>query len=358
MVTNNQFHILLKRILIQVTFIAAISLPLLINGCSKYNATMTTKEFTEISSEGELPHSEDLFTEYHIAPGDVLDVLFQIQTWKPNERFTLAVDQEITVKFENTPELDETQNVRPDGTISLPYIGNIYVIGKTVDELTEELESLYREKEVLQIPELYIVVGDFRSAIKELKNDLHTAPRGLSRLVTVRPDGCATFPMVGDVMVAGNTIPAVGKILNDKYALIMHGLNCDLFLEKHSGSLIYIVGQVNKPGNYAITRPVSVLKALTMAGGYSPGANLNSVIVARKQKGKIIATRIDVSEALSFNDTGDLFYLQPDDVIFVPKTWIAKASEVSQQIGDILFFRGWSGSLSWELHDEAPDTDN
>ena len=319
---------------------------------------MTAEQFTQISSEGEIRHSDDLFTEYHIAPGDVLDVLFQIETWKENPRFTLAVDQEITVKFENNPELNETQIIRPDGTISLPYLGNIHVTGKTVDELTEELQNMYREREVLQIPKLYLIVGEFRSAIKELKNDLHTAPRGLSRLVTVRPDGYATFPMLGDIMVAGKSVPAVSKTLNDQYALIVNGLNCDLFLEKHSGSLIYIVGQVRNPGDYAITRPVSVLKALTMAGGFSQGAKLGSVIVARRQDNKIIATRVDVSDALSFNDTRDLFYLQPDDIVFVPKTWIFKASEVAQQISEVMFFRGWGGTLSWELHDEAPDSNN
>lgn len=359
MAKNNRYHTLYKRVLVFAAVITLISLSSLLNSCSsKKSAIIPTEQFEESSHEGEIRYSDDLFAEYHIAPGDVLDVLYQIQSWKESPNFNLAVDQEITVNFENNPELNVTQTIRPDGTISLPYLGNIRVTGKSVSGLTEELKNSYREKEILRIPDLYVVVGEFRSAIMELKNDLHTAPRGLSRLVTVRPDGYTTFPMLGDVMVAGKSIPEVSKVLNEKYALIVNGLNCDLFLETHSGSLIYIVGQVKNTGSYAITRPISVLKALTLAGGFTPGANLDSVIVARKKDDKVIATRVDVSDALSFHDTGDLFYLQPEDIVFVPKTWISKASEIAQQIGDMLLFRGWGVSFTWELHDESPYSNN
>jgi polysaccharide biosynthesis/export protein len=346
-----------RYISMQAAFAALIFI-LLVSGCSSKNKViMSPEQFAQTSSEGEIRLSDDLFTEYHIAPGDVLDVLFQIQSWKENPNFILAVDQEVTVKYENNPELNETQTIRPDGTISLPFLGNIHVTGKSVAELTKELKKQYTEKQILQVPELYVIVGEFRTAIKELKADLHTAPRGLSRLVTVRPDGYATFPMLGDVMVAGKSIPAVGNVLNEQYKTIVDGLHCDLFLETHSGSLIYIVGQVRNPGEYAITRPISVLKALTLAGGFSEGAKLGSVIVARKQNNRIIATRVDVKDALSFNDIKDLFYLQPEDIVFVPQTWIYKASEVAQQIGNMMLFKGWGGNLSWELHDEAPDTE-
>ena len=299
---------------------------------------------------GEIYHPFDLFKAYHIAPGDVLDVLFQIQTWQEKDEFKLAADQQISVYFENTPELNVTQKIRPDGTISLPHIGRLHATGITVDELTQRLEKRYAT--ILQIPDLYIVISDFRTAIKELKEDLHTAPRGLSRLVTVRPDGYVTFPMVGDLFVAGKSIPEVTQALNDRYAAIVEGLHCDLFLERHSGSLIYIAGQVKAPGAYKIIRPISVFQALTLAGDVTPAAQLDSVIIARKHEGKMVATRLDLTRLLRLAKGAHLTYLQPEDLIFVPQTRISKAAQIAEYIKQITFFNGWGATLSWELHDD------
>lgn len=295
-----------------------------------------------------------LFPEYHIVPGDVLDVLFQIRTWVKKAEFRLAIDNEISVKFIYNSELNETQLVRPDGSITLPYLGEVKVVGKTVQELTKELKKRYSS--ILKNPELYVIVPEFRSAIKELKKDLHTAPRGLSRLVTVRPDGYVTFPMVGDIFVANRTIPEVTKELNAKYKDILPDLNCDLFLERHAGSVIYVVGQVRKPGAYKIVKPISIAEAMSLAGSYLSSAKLDSIIVVRKHEDKLIATRVDLKAALAMKEGSDFFYLKPDDIVYVPKTWISKAAEVARDISDIIFFRGWSLGFSWQLHDAAPSS--
>jgi len=337
-----------------ILIVMVVAASLVTAGCTKPVdiETGTTQTLSrQTMPVGEIYHPFDLFEAYHIAPGDVLDVLFQIQTWKEKDVFKLAADQQISVYFENTPELNVTQKIRPDGTISLPHIGKIHITGTTVDELTQRLEKRYAK--LLQIPDLYIVISDFRTAIKELKEDLHTAPRGLSRLVTVRPDGYVTFPMVGDLFVAGKSIPEVNQTLNDQYATIVEGLHCDLFLERHSGSLIYIAGQVKKPGAYKIIRPISVFQALTLAGDVTPGAQLDSVIVARKHNGKMVATRIDLTQLLRLSKGAHLTYLQPEDLIFVPQTRISKAAEIAQYIKQITFFNGWGATLSWELYDAS-----
>ncbi len=343
------------------TILAAIML--FIWGCAAHNTTKTAKDSDrktppEISfektsfSQSRTEDAFNLFPKYRIAPGDVLDVLFQISTWGKKETFTLAVDNTVAVKFPNAPELNEEQMIRPDGTISLPYIGEQYVLGKTVVELTSDLKTAYSK--ILQDPELYVTVPDFRFGIKELKADLHTAPRGLSRLVTVRPDGYVTFPMVGEMLVANKTIADVNKALNDKYAATMAGLHVDLFLEKHSGSMIYVVGAVTKPGTYPIARPITVLEALTLAGSYTPGAKLESIIVVRKHETKLIATRINLADTLDLKEDSRFFYLQPDDIIYVPRTWISRAADVARDLADIMFFRGWNLGFSWELHREGP----
>ncbi|MEE8575572.1 MAG: polysaccharide biosynthesis/export family protein, partial [Thermodesulfobacteriota bacterium] len=83
-------------------------------------------------SVGDIEYPYNLFPEYKVVPGDILDVLFQIRTWTEREDFQLQVDHTIAIMFEQAKELDMEQLVRPDGTISLPYVGEVYVVGKTV----------------------------------------------------------------------------------------------------------------------------------------------------------------------------------------------------------------------------------
>ncbi len=350
---NHRKKIVLSECLLIIFLLSAL---LSLTGCAtipeEKEVTMERTSFSFAQNE----HPYDLFPAYRIVPGDVLDVLFQVRTWVKKDQFKIAIDHTIDVKFIHAPELNQSQRVRPDGKITLPYVGDIYVIGKNVDELTKEVQDKY--KNILNIPELFIEIPEFRSVIKELKADLHTAPRGLSRLTTVRPDGFATFPGVADVFVAGKTIPEINKNLNDMYEKLLPDLHCDLFLEKHAGSSIYVVGQVKKPGTYQISRPVTILEALSLAEGHMPSAKLNSVFVIRKHEKAMVATRVNMEKTLSFSSDSKLFFLQPNDIVYVPQTWISKASEVARDIGNIIFFRGWSLGFSWELHDEGEGESN
>lgn len=332
---------------IRSILVAALAVPLAILGCAGGNNNANVPVGKEIVIEktsfsfdaGKAPF--DLFQAYSIKPGDMLDVLLQFTTWTERPRFLIAVDHTLDVRFVRVPEMNVTQKVLPDGTISLPYLGNVKVTGKTVDELVAELKQRYGA--TFKNPELYVLVPEFQNAITELKRDLYTSPRGLSRLATVRPDGYITFPLVGDFLVAGKSIPEVSSQLNQRYEQVLPGMHCDLFLEKHSGSVIYVMGEVKTPGTYPIANPISVLQGLTLAGGYNSAALLEEVVVVRKHEQKLVATRVDLRKNMDLQSGAAFFFLMADDIVIVPKTKLAKAAEIARDIGDIIFYRGWSG---------------
>lgn len=340
-----------------VLFLLLLAL-LVTGGCaSQHSAIQTEKEMTyDLTTfsfdQGQKPYT--VFPFYHISSGDVLDVLFQIRTWEKKDFFRMGIDYVISVRFPHTPELNVDEKVRPDGTISLPYLGSVHVVGRTVDELTMELKQKFTP--ILQNPDLYVTVPDYRTAIKELKADLHTAPRGLSRLVTVRPDGFVTFPMIGDLQVAGRTFPEVLKQMNEEYDKIMSGLHVDLFLEKHSGAKLYVMGEVQKPGVYEIPKPLVLEQGLALAGSYLPGAQLDNIIVIRKHSDKMIATRVDLTVSFLKNDNYKYFYLQPDDIIYVPKRKLTAYAEIMKEVAEIIFFRGWNLAFGWQLHNAPYQT--
>jgi len=333
---------------------------LTLGACSTQQGRMMLEVDEEVPVElGTFSFEQDqmqyeLFDQYRIQPGDVLDVLFQIQTWVKKPNFKVKVDHTVAVKFVHVPELNEEQRVRPDGNISLPYIGEYYVIDKTVSEIQEDLRKRYSRE--LQNPELYVTIPEFQESIRELKKDLHTAPRGLSRLVTVRPDGRVTFPMVGEVEVAQRTISDINKLLNGNYQHILPGLHVDLFLQKHAGARIYMVGEVVRPGAYPIDRPISVLQAMSLAEGFTPAARLDSVVVLRRNKDKLVATRTDMKSLFGFGEKQRLFYLKPDDIVVVPKMRIAQMADISGYLSQAIMFRGWGVSGSYELHDALPQS--
>ncbi len=294
---------------------------------------------------GSYPSSENLFDQYHITPGDQLDVLFQIQTWKRKENYKFSIGDSIKISFVHTPELDQEQLVHPDGNIFMPYIGTVSVMGKTPQILMAELKQKYAK--ILRTPDIYVSSPDYSSQIKELKKDLHTASRGLSRLVTVRPDGYTTFPLVGDWLVANKTIPQVNEELDAEYDKILTGLFVNLFLEKTTGSVVYMVGEVKSAGAYQIERPIGIVEALALAGGQTSEANLNSVIVFRRDNGQLVATRVDVQRLLNVRETAEFFYLRPEDTVYVPRSPISTLAQLMQSVSQIIFFRGWhlSGTL-------------
>ena len=338
------------------------------------------------------PAADFIFTEYRLKPGDMLDVLFQIRTWELKDKFTLTVDDLVQVKFVDLPELNEEQNVTPNGYIYLPYIGGVQVAGRTVDDVTQEIRG--RFSSILRTPEIYITVPEFSSHIRELKADLHTAPRGLSRLVTIRPDGIVTLPLIGDVMAAHKTIPELHKEIDVMYDNFLTGLHVDLFLEQSTGAVVYVMGAVNAPGSMDIRTPITVLDAVARAGGLTTQARPSKIVVFRKplpnrrveemppaeQPKRLVlccpgndveeppmrvvdpkeqlpdrtlmARGYDLEKAMHGEDTGEHFWLKPDDIVFVPRRETAKWGEIMREVADIFLFNGWGISFGADLLDD------
>jgi len=326
-------------------YLTLLILTLLLLSCSVSNTNIKKLELTTF--EGLKGPSIDLLDEYRISPGDILDIIYHVKLIKI-KNYQLQIQDLLEIKFLNAPELDQEQRVRPDGNISLPYLGDIQVIGKTPSELTQELKEKYES--IFQHPEILVIVKEFGVKIEELKKAITTSARGQSKLITVRPDGYATFPLIGDIKLAGKTIPEASQILNKSYHKVLKELQVSLLLHEPSGSMIYVVGEVKKPGAYKIMRPITVVEALSLAEGFTRDACLKSVIVARKKEKTMYCQRINLDNVLKLKEEAKFFYVLPNDIIYVPRTWISKAAQVADYLSSITFFRGFYIGYYWELH--------
>lgn len=169
----------------------------------------------------------------------------------------------------------------------------------------------------------------------EIKTRYHER---LNEIAKVRPDGRITLEAVGDLYVVGRTPSQVDSLITAAYAEIVHAPEVTVYVRTFAGLAVYVLGEVDKPGQFELQPNMTVLQAVAAAGGPIRGAKMNSVIVLRPdQVGELTGVRVDLARpALAAAAHQDL-YLQPQDVVYVPKTFIANVNEFLTQVYDGLF---------------------
>ncbi len=286
--------------------------------------------------------------EYRIRVGDILEIIYEIHPLKTDE-YRLDIQDVVEVRFLSMPELNYPQTIRPDGRITLPYIGDIEVLNSTSAQATRRIRSAYEN--ILRFPDVFLVIKEFGAGTKELKEVIKTSSRGQSKLLTVRPDGRATFPMIGEMFVAEETVPNLSSQVNESYKKLYRGLHVDVILSKTSGIFVYILGEVENPGAYEIKRPVTVIEALAMAGGPTVSAKLRHVALSQRDGPDMISRIVDMEARLNGKRKMIAGLLKPDAIVYVPKRPLATAAQIAKEISQVTFFRGFSIGGSWKLED-------
>lgn len=282
-------------------------------------------------------------------PGDLLKILFYRNPLTV-KAFYLRPGDRIELRFAESTDLNLNQPILPDGSISLPFISErIIAAGKTPAVLNKQVRKLY--KPILRNPEVTVVITEFGVAVDKFQLDMQNEVGGKSRSVTVGEYGHANFPLLGGIYVGDKTIDGLRSTLQDHYVEVFPDLRVDVALEKAADRGVFIIGEVYKPGYHSITQPVSILEALALAGGYTREARLDSSVVIHKTSESLIGKRVDVEALLSFEPGTSMVSLSGNDVLFVPRTTLPQVAEITRQIGDILFFRGWDVGIGFNSND-------
>ena len=90
----------------------------------------------------------------------------------------------------------------------------------------------------------------------------------MSKSVPVRPDGMISLPLIGEVKAAGYTPVQLQGVLADAMKKYVSDPQVTVVIEKVASLNFNIVGEVNKPGYYPLTRRLTVLDAIALAGGF------------------------------------------------------------------------------------------
>lgn len=150
--------------------------------------------------------------------------------------------------------------------------------------------------------------------------------------VVVRPDGSIALPLVGEVKAAGLPPRRIADELERRYAANLRQPRVSVTVKTMNQTRVYVGGEVNKPGFVVYRDGLTAVQALLEAGGPKDTARVEEVVfLQRVTDEQYRAAKINLAKVLEEGDVAADQALSPADVLFVPKTSIAKLNQFVDQ---------------------------
>ena len=143
-------------------------------------------------------------------------------------------------------------------------------------------------------------------------------PKLLPQEVTVTPDGKIAYPMVGEIVAGGKTVEQLRLELGAKLKKYIADPIPVVSVTDVKGNVVYVLGQVNKPGSITMNPTINVLQALSIAGGGNPYAKMDSIIVIRSTATGQRVIPFRYGQVSAGKDLEQNVQLESGDVVVVP----------------------------------------
>ncbi len=140
----------------------------------------------------------------------------------------------------------------------------------------------------------------------------------LQRVLIVRPDGKFSLPLAGEMQAAGRTPDEIRAEIETRLKVYIPEPVVTVSVQKVDGNQIYIIGQVNKPGAIVMNPRLNVLQALSLAGGGTPFAKLDDIVVVRTAGDKQQTIEFRYSRVAEGRNLDQNILLESGDVVIVP----------------------------------------
>ena len=140
----------------------------------------------------------------------------------------------------------------------------------------------------------------------------------LTKQVVVRPDGGISLPLAGSVNAMGLTTSELEESIRTKLAAYIPDAVVTVSIVQLRGLRVYVTGQVRRPGQFEVGRYIDVLQAITLAGGFTPFADVSNIQVLRRQGGKEERFEFNYKQVERGKNLDQNIQLTTDDVVVVP----------------------------------------
>jgi len=249
--------------------------------------------------------------------------------------------------------------VAPDGNVNVPIVGVIKAEGMTADELAKKIADGLVEKKWLRKPHVQIsimqlhqpnvsVLGNVNRPGQFLYKDGDTVMQAIAQAGSYREDA--------DLANATLTRKTGERISLDLYKLYYKGditqnlalKNGDtITIPENTTQRIYVLGEVQRPGQYVLKENMTALSAISLAGGPIPDrGKLKGTMVIRGDPANPQRIKLDISKMIATGDRRQDVPLQPGDLVYVPKTSKPSLQDLSQILGALTNFRWLTQGLA------------
>ena len=151
--------------------------------------------------------------------------------------------------------------------------------------------------------------------------------------LAIRPDGTLPLSITGDIETTGLTTEELQQVIRDRASRYLRDPVVEITVTD-VGARAYVGGEVTTAGYVTLGKPMTVLQAIFERGGFKTTANISEVVVISRPQGEggeQLVRVVDVGATVNSGEPLLGALLSPDDVVFVPKTGIAKANTVVSQ---------------------------
>lgn len=204
---------------------------------------------------------------------------------------------------------------------TMPMILAACLLGGGVQARSENLTSQHQEKETkvsksqetaaAEDPEYRIGPQDV------LRIDVWREDQ-LTRTVPVRPDGKITLPLLNDVQAVGMTPLQLAEVIGNELKKYINNPQVTVSVTEINSRRVFVTGEVTRPGAFPLLPNMTVLQALTSAGGFTQFARIKSIYVLRMEGGQQVKHAFNYKDVVNGKKAEDNIQLQPGDTIIVP----------------------------------------
>lgn len=263
-------------------------------------------------SEAEVP-------EYILGPGDVVEV----SVWGHMDLF-------------------RTITIRPDGKLSLPLIDEVQAAGLTSRQLDEVITKLLSQH--IPEPKVAIIVTEFKSKKAYIVGEVNKP--GVYPLFG-ETTLLEAISMAGGVNKEANLKKGVilrpgGNVLEvNFYKLLVRGdvdqniilkSGDTIFLPNNEENMVYVLGEVAKPGLYPVGEKLTLLEAVSLAGSVKKNASLKHTKIVRGDLRNPKIFKVNLEWIIRKGEIDKDILLEPGDVVYIPKSGMARFNDVIDSI--------------------------
>ena len=145
----------------------------------------------------------------------------------------------------------------------------------------------------------------------------------MSRTARISGDGAITFPLAGNLKLAGLSVPESESFLAEKLSEFLIKPQVTVLIKEYGNKQIYVLGEVRNPGSIQLPteRRLTVLEAITMAGGFTGLAAPDRTKILRNANGQNQNIQVEISRITKQGDKSADIFLEPNDTVFVPQSF-------------------------------------